>query len=94
MSIKSFHSGKQLSVISAVDENLCVVSDRLREHRERPGLKFLLFFPSKLLFRKFRLWLSVGAQELNNMLQVGCQFASASFEKPLINNVIIPLFKT
>lgn len=40
--VKSFDSGKEFLVVSAVDEDLCVVFDGLSEDRQGTRVEFLL----------------------------------------------------
>lgn len=55
--VEGLHAAQQLLVVAAVDEHLCVVLDRLREHREGPRIELLLLPLLQLLGRHLTLGL-------------------------------------
>ena len=55
--VKGFDSSKKLLVVAAVDEDLCVVLDRLCEHGQGAGVELLLLPLLELLWGHLRLGL-------------------------------------
>lgn len=52
--VESLHPTKELLVIAAIDEDLSVVLDRLRQYGEGSSLEFLFLSLSQLLRAHFR----------------------------------------
>jgi hypothetical protein len=52
MAVECFDPRKKLSVISAVDEDLCVVSGGGHKNRERTGLELMLFEQRDFIFTR------------------------------------------